>query len=35
MDIHIAEFQSKDAFDFILALYCLGGLTDEHVGEAM
>ena len=35
MDICVAEFRSKDGFDFFAALYCLGGLTDEHVGEAM
>ena len=34
MDIYIAEFQSKDALDFNPALSCLGGLVDEHVGEA-
>ena len=28
MDICIAEFQSKDGFDVIPALACLGGLAD-------
>ena len=35
MDISIAEFQSQDTFDFILALSCLGGLPDECAGEAV
>ena len=33
MDICITKFQSKEAFDFIPALSCLSGLTDECVGE--
>ena len=35
VDICIAEFQSQGAFDIIPALPCLGGLTDECVGEAV
>ena len=35
MDVCIAEFQSKDALDFIPALSCLSGLADKYVGEAM
>ena len=30
VDVCIAEFQSKDALDFIPALPCLGGPMDEH-----
>ena len=29
MDIMFTELQSKDALNFILALSCLSGLTDE------
>ena len=35
MDICIAEFQSKDALDFIPVLSCLGGLVDEYGVVAM
>ena len=35
MNIHIAEFQSQDAVDFIPAISCLGGLADECAGEVM
>ena len=34
VNICIAEFQSQDAFDFILALSYLGGLVDECAGKA-
>ena len=34
VDVFVAEFQSKDALDFIPALSCLGGLMDECAGEA-
>ena len=34
VDVGFAKFQSEDAFDFIPALSCLGGLMDECVDEA-
>ena len=34
ISMDITEVQSKDALDFILALSCLSGFKDEHVGEA-